>query len=204
MDQMRGVYRFVIGPAVAVALSGATLSAQTSGASPRAIVEQPSTSVVVASPPSPPPAAQTPVNPDSLPVDLSRIKAQAEKLPLVKLDEDRLRFYVLVLGNKPKEVTFKDIVGDYDLMNGPTKGGAPMTYKEYVNMVTPKEINLLQSSTASGAFALLQAAIMNASGQALLAKAAEAIKHAKDEHEIEAIRERINRELAALLGKDDQ
>jgi hypothetical protein len=154
---------------------------------------------VVAQPPTPA-AGDTPApNAQALPVDLDRIKQQAEKQPAVKLDEQQLRFYVLVQQSAPK---FADFVGSYDLKNGPTKGGAAMTHQEYLNMVTPKELNELFGSTSSSSFAVFQAAVMNAAAQSLIKKAIQDIRQAHDEHEVQAIRDRIDQELAALLAKE--
>jgi hypothetical protein len=133
-----------------------------------------------------------------LPVDLEHIKREAQRQPAVKLDDQQLRIYVLVLAKAPH---FSDIVGDYDLKNGPTRGGAAMTHKEFVDMVTPSELGELFGSTNSQSFALFQAAVMNAAGQALIKKAVEEIRNAHNEREVQAIRDRIDRELAILLNK---
>ena len=69
-------------------------------------------------------------------------------------------------------------------------------------MVTPRELNELFGATSGSSFAMLQAAVMNAAAQALIRKGAERIRLARDQNEIRAIREQIDRELAALLGKD--
>ncbi len=117
----------------------------------------------------------------------------------MKLDEQQLRFYLLVQQSAPK---FTDFIGNYDLKNGPTKGGAAMTHQEFINMVTPKELNELFGATSSSSFAMFQAAVMNAAAQSLIKKAVEEIRAARNEHEVQAIRERIDKELAALLGKN--
>ena len=135
-----------------------------------------------------------------LPIDLDCVKRQAEKQPAVKLDEQQLRFYLLVQQQwTPK---FVDFVGGYDLQNGPTKGGAAMTHQEFMNMVTPKELNELFGATSASSFAVFQSAVMNAAGQSLIKKAIQDIRQAHDEHEVQAIRERIDQELAALDVKD--
>jgi len=135
-----------------------------------------------------------------LPVNVDQIQRQLRQQPAVKLDDQQLRFYVLVLAKEPPK--FFDWIGNYDLKNGPTKGGAPMTHQEFLSMVTPKELNELFGSTSSSSFAMLQAAVMNAAAQSLIKKGIEEIRHARDEHEVQAIRERIDRELAALLAKE--
>jgi hypothetical protein len=154
---------------------------------------------------SPPPAVQVDgaaradQQVDALPIDVGHIKEEIKKQPAVRLDDQQLRFYVLVLAKAPK---FQDFVGDYDLKNGPTRGGAAMTHQEFLNMVTPKELNELFGSTSGSSFAMFQAAIMNAVGQSLIKKAILDIRGARDEREVQAIRERIDRELSALLGKN--
>src|SRR5262245_39672478 len=47
--------------------------------------------------PSSAPDSTPPNTTFSLPVDVNRVKEQAERLPAVKLDEQQLRFYVLIL-----------------------------------------------------------------------------------------------------------
>jgi hypothetical protein len=138
-------------------------------------------------------------SPRTLPVNIDQIRRQLQQQPAVRLDDQQLRFYVLVLGKEPPK--FMDFIGDYDLRNGPTKGGAPMTHQEFLSMVTPKELNELMGSTSSSAFAMAQAAVMNAAVQTLLKKGLEEMRQAYDEHERQAIRDRIDRELAALLSK---
>jgi len=135
-----------------------------------------------------------------LPVNVDQIQRQLRQHPAVKLDDQQLRFYVLVLAKDPPK--FFDWIGDYDLKNGPTKGGAPMTHQEFLSMVTPKELNELFGATSGSSVAMLQAAVMNAAAQSLIKKGLEEIRHARDEHEVQAIRERIDRELAALLAKE--
>lgn len=133
------------------------------------------------------------------PVDIERVKERAEQLPAVKLDDHQLRFYVLVVAKEPNFV--ERFAKDYDFRNGPTRRGAAMTHQEFLNMVTPRELNELFGATSSSSFAMFQAAITNAAGQALIKKALQEIHDARNEREIQAIRERIDRELAALLGK---
>jgi hypothetical protein len=144
-----------------------------------------------------------PVTPasESLPVDLVHIRDQVDHLPAIKLDESQLRFYTLVLARQP---SFNDFIGDYDLKNGPTKGGAAMTHQEFVDMVTPKELNQLLGGTNGGALMMLQWAAVNAVGQSLIKKAIQDLRGARDDHDVQAIRERINQELQALLAKDDK
>src|SRR5262249_37546012 len=123
---------------------------------------------------------------------------QAEKRPAVKLDEQQLRFYVLVFG---KQVKFSDFIGDYDLLHGPTKGGAAMTHQEFLSMVTPRELNELFGATSSSSFAMFQAALMNAAGQLLIKKGVQQLRNAKNDQEVQEIRQRIDQELSNLNDK---
>jgi hypothetical protein len=134
------------------------------------------------------------------PVDIERIKEAVQRQPAVKLDDHQLRFYVLVLAKEPNFV--EDFAKHYDFRNGPTKRGAAMTNSEFLNMVTPKELNELLGSTSGSSFAMFQAALMNAGAQSLIKKAMQEIREARNEREVRAIRERIERELAALSGKN--
>ena len=114
-----------------------------------------------------PAAASAPVpdkKPDALPVDLSRIEAETKKTAAVRLDDEQLRFYVLVLAKAPK-FKFEDWTIGYDLQNGATKGGAAMTNSEFLAMVTPKELKELFGATSGSSFAMFHAAVMNAVGQ---------------------------------------
>lgn len=147
------------------------------------------------------PQTQAPKGPKTdSPVDLSRIEAETKKQGAIRLDDQQLRFYMLVMAKAP-EFKLEDWVGDYDLQNGPTKGGAAMTHREFVNMVTPKELKELFGATSGSSFAMFQAAVMNAVGQSLISKAIRDLRRAGNEGEVQAIRERIDTELTALLGR---
>jgi hypothetical protein len=201
---MRREFRLAAFFSIALGLSGAMTPAAASQAAPAEAKAGPPVAAP-ALPQTTPPAAReddkaaAPPAAPSLPVDLDHIRQEVEKQPAVKLDEQQLRFYLLIQQGAPK---FTDFIGTYDLKNGPTKGGAAMTHQEFLNMVTPKELNELFGATSSSSFAMLQAAVMNAAGQSLIKKAIQEIRQAHDEHEVQAIRERIDRELAALLAKE--
>jgi hypothetical protein len=135
------------------------------------------------------------------PVDMERIKEAVQRTPAVKLDDHQLRFYVLVMGKDTDFVA--NFAKNYDFRNGPTKRGAAMTNAEFLNMVTPRELNELLGATSSSSFAMFQAALMNAGAQALIKKAMREMRDARNEKEVRAIRERIERELTALnAGKN--
>jgi hypothetical protein len=130
------------------------------------------------------------------PVDIERIQEAVQRQPAVKLDDHQLRFYALVLAKEPNFVA--DFAKNYDFLNGPTKRGAAMTNSEFLNMVTPRQLNELLGSTSGSSFAMFQAALMNAGAQALIKKGMQEIREARNDHEVRVIRERIERELAAL------
>jgi len=130
--------------------------------------------------------------------DLDRIKNALTREPRLKIDDGQMRIYVEIIGKWPR---FDQIVGDYDLKNGPTRRGAVMTHNEFLAMVTPKE---MYSTAGIKPTEMLQFALVNALGQALIKKALEEIRNARTEREIQTIRERIDRELAALRGGGDR
>lgn len=134
-----------------------------------------------------------------LPIDVPRIEREVAREPVIKFDDSRIRYYVLIVGKQPPK--WEEIVGSYDLMNGPTRGGAAMTYKEFMNMVTPQELNELFNATSRDSLAVAQAAIMNALGQSFIQKAVRSLRNARTQDEVRAIRQQIDRELSALSGR---
>lgn len=128
-------------------------------------------------------------------VDLDKIKNALEKPPALNLDEQQLRFYVLVYAKQPLFATF---MGKFDLKNGPVPR-AGMTHQEFLKQVTPKE--LYATSGGITPMEALQAAITNMLGQEIIKRGLREIQEAKSQREIQAIRDRIDRELAALAGK---
>lgn len=126
------------------------------------------------------------------PGDLARIRQALESSPNLKIDNSQLRFYVQILA---AERSFADYVKGYDLLNGPTKGGNPMTHKEFLSLVTPREF---YSSGGITAWEQLQFALTNYLGQSVVKKAITELQRAKDEREVDEIRDRIERELSAL------
>lgn len=141
--------------------------------------------------------SQTPQTTTIDQAQLDRIKtALKTEPPLTKLNDDDLRFYLEIVARQP---TFKDFVGSTDLKSGPVKKGA-MTHQEFLDMVTPK---LLYSQAGFSASEMLQAGLVNVAAQRI-AKAFEDLKKAHSEAEVQAIRDRIDRELAALKGGGGQ
>ena len=145
------------------------------------------------------PPAQTnppdgPVLPPPTPSDVARMQRILDQPQGLKLDERQLRFYLEIVQRLP---TFAEYARGYDFLNGPTKGGNPMSHQEFVRLVTPKE---MFSSAGFNANEQLQIALTNYVGQALIRKAVEELKQANSASQVQAIRERIDRELDALIG----
>jgi hypothetical protein len=138
-----------------------------------------------------------PASPASEAHDLNKIKSALSAPSPLKLGEDQLRFYVRVIARQPR---FADFIEGYDLKYGPV-AGAPMTHQEFLNMVTPRELYGSGGITASD---LLQFSITNWLAQAIIRKGIDAIRDARSDAEIRAIRQRIDRELAALAGRFDE
>ena len=125
---------------------------------------------------------------------LQRIKRALAKPPTVRIDGQQLRFYAEVVAKMPSFADF--ITPGEDLKNGPVKG-AGMTHQEFVNMVTPQLVN---SSAGITGLETLQFALTNWAAQSLIRKAMSEFREARSEAEVRAIRERIDKELAALRG----
>ena len=169
--------------AITVWSAAATAGARQSGA----------VAPIPARPPAVHIAAADPAPPVTVsPAMLAHIRQALSQDSHVDLNDQQLRFYIEIVARQPP---FSDYVKGYDFMNGPTKGGDPMSHQEFLSMVTPKELHSSAGITASET---LQSALTNYLGQTLIKKALQDIKNAKDEKEVEEIRERIDRELAAL------
>lgn len=152
-------------------------------------------------PPMPPqpgvaPSQPRPPEPTISMAEMNRIKSALDSSPALNLNDDQLRYYVRVLAKRP---TFDEFFKGYDLQNGPTRRGNPMSHQEFLAMVTPKEIN---SSGGITAMETLQGAFTNWLGQSLVRKALEDLKSAKTDKEVQEIRDRIERELATLRPPD--
>ena len=141
-------------------------------------------------PKSLPPASAAPTS-----GDLDLVKRALTLNSTLNLRDEQLRFYTRVSATPP--ATFAEYAKGYDLWNGPTKGGNPMSHQEFVNMVTPRE---LYGSGGIKATELLQFAFTNWLGQTLVRRGLEELKEAKTEREAREIRERIDRELSILKG----
>ena len=143
----------------------------------------------------PPVSTTPPVQAPERPIDLDRIRDGVTRPPQLVIDDGRLKIYVEVIAKWPR---FSDLVKGYDLRNGPTARGNPMTHGEFLAMVTPRE---MYGSGGIRATEMLQMALVNWAGKALIKKGLEAIGNARSDREIAEIRARIDRELAALRGR---
>jgi hypothetical protein len=135
--------------------------------------------------------SQAPPPPDNL----ERIREAVSRPPALKIENGQLRIYVQVIANWP---SFAEKTKGYDWINGPTGMGNPMSHQEFLSMVTPKD--MYSSGGGIKPVEMLQFALVNYLGQAVIKKGLEEIRKARDEREIEEIRARIDRELAALRG----
>jgi len=164
-------------------------------------------SAAQSSPPPPPnaPAAKTPGEPimppapgpnlpPVTPAQVERIRRALNHPPGLVLDDRQLRFYLEIVARQP---TFAEYAKGFDFVNGPTKGGNPMSHQEFLTLVTPKEF---YSTAGITPLDQVQLAFTNWLGQSLIKKAMEELSQAKTDREVQEIRERINRELDALTG----
>jgi hypothetical protein len=163
-----------------VTASGVRVSAQASVAEPAQAVD--------------PPPAEREVTVPITAGDLARIRRALGSEPAVRIDDSQLRFYMQILVRQP---TFAEFAKGYDFVNGPTRRGNPMTHNEFLTMVTPKE---MQSSVGITARETLEFALTNWLAQSLVKRAFEDLQRARDEREVQEIRDRIERELSVIKG----
>ena len=140
------------------------------------------------------PPQQTSTETPPLPQNIDKIRNAVNRPPKLVVDDGQLRIYVEVIAKWPR---FDEKTKGYDFINGATPGGNPMSHKEFLNMVTPKE---MYGSGGIRPTEMLQFALVNWLGQAIIKKGLEEIRKARNEREIAEIRARIDRELAALKG----
>jgi hypothetical protein len=149
-------------------------------------------------PPSPPAAVDTrqadddaAADVDDLGVSLERIQRALAKQPTLKLKTDKPVFRVEVFGRKP---TIEDILGP-DYLKGPTPAGPSMTHQEFLDMVTPKDVQ------GYAAFSNREGMVVAATSLALqwaLQKAVHKFETARDERAREAARQEVQDALAEL------
>ena len=132
----------------------------------------------------------TPVDPDRLPVDIDKIQRALSRPPALTLETNRSVFRVEIFGRRP---TIEDILGP-DFLRGPVPGGG-MTHQEFLNMVTPKDVQ------GYAAFDNKQAFTVAATSLALqwaFQKALQKFKDAKEERARAAARREVEEALAEL------
>jgi len=146
-----------------------------------------------AAPPAPAAAQADPpvtVDPDALPVSLSRIQKAVTKPQAIKLTDNRNVYRVEVFGNNP---TITDILGP-DFLRGPVPYGG-MTHQEFLNMVTPKDVQ------GYAAFSNTQGMVVAATSIALqwaLQKALDKYKDARNDRAKAAATKEVQDALDAL------
>jgi hypothetical protein len=152
---------------------------------------------------APTPAAQgeTPATADAaadadkpngeLPVSVDRIRHKLAEPPAIKVKTQGTVFRVEVLGKKP---TIEDILGP-DYLKGPVPASGGMTHQEFLDLVTPKDVQ------GYAAFSNKEAAVVAATSFALqwaLQSAIHKFQEAKADREREAARKEVQEALAEL------
>jgi hypothetical protein len=125
-----------------------------------------------------------------LPVSLTRIQRALSRPAAIRLKDERLVFRVEVLGRKP---TIEDILGP-DYLKGPVPYGG-MTHQEFLNMVTPKDVQGYAAFNNREAFTV---AATSFALQWALQKAIHKFETAKQEREREAARKEVQEALEDL------
>ena len=132
----------------------------------------------------------TAIDPDRLPVDLDKIQRAIRRPAAIKLDNERAVFRIEIFGRKP---TIEDILGR-DYLRGPVPYGG-MTHQEFLNMVTPKDVQ------GYAAFDNKQAFTVAATSLALqwaLQKAIQKFHDAKEARAQAAAKKEVEEALAEL------
>lgn len=127
---------------------------------------------------------------EDLPVSLARIQRALSRPPRLGLKSDTPVFRVEVFGTKP---TIEDILGP-NYLKGPVPYGG-MTHQEFLNMVTPKDVQGYAMYSNKEAFTV---AATSLALQWALQKAIHKFETAKEEREREAARREVQDALADL------
>jgi hypothetical protein len=143
---------------------------------------------------APPPPSEQPetasIDPDALPVNISRIQKAISRPPAIRPDSVRPVFRVTIFSRSP---TIDDILGP-NWRQGPTPLGA-MTHQEFLDLVTPNDVK------GYAAFDNKQAAVVAATSFALkwaVTNAMKKLDEAITERQKEAARKEVAEALAAL------
>jgi hypothetical protein len=130
------------------------------------------------------------LDPDDLPVSIEKIQRALSRQPAIRVTEQRPVFRVEVFGRKP---TIEEILGP-DFHRGPVAHGG-MTHQEFLNMVTPKDVQGYAAFTNKEAAVV---AVTSFAFQYALAKAIKKFQEARQEREREAAKREVDEALAAL------
>ncbi len=137
-------------------------------------------------------AAADGARPDGqLPVSVDRIRQKLSEPPAINVKTQGTIFRVEVLGKKP---TIEDILGP-DYLKGPVPASGGMTHQEFLDLVTPKDVQ------GYAAFNNKEAATVAATSFALawaLQSAIHKFQEAKADREREAARKEVQDALADL------
>jgi hypothetical protein len=140
--------------------------------------------------PAPSPSARDAIDPDALPVNLSRIQRRLSRPAAIRPESTRAVFRTEVFGRSP---TIDEILGP-DWRKGPTPYGG-MTHQEFLNIVTPKDVQ------GYAAFDNKQAMVVAATSFALqwaLKQAIRKLDDAKTARQKAAAQKEVDEALAAL------
>jgi hypothetical protein len=135
-------------------------------------------------------SSETGIDPDALPVSISRIQKALSRPAAIRPENARPVFRVQVFSRSP---TIDDILGP-DWRKGPTPLGA-MTHQEFLNLVTPTDVQ------GYAAFDNKQALVVAATSFALqwaVTKAMQKLDEARTERQKAAARKEVDEALAAL------
>src|SRR5262245_5070736 len=141
----------------------------------------------------PPPGEQSdnvPIDPDALPVNISRIQKALARPAAIRPDSVRPVFRVTIFSRSP---TIDDILGP-NWRQGPTPLGA-MTHQEFLDLVTPNDVK------GYAMFDNKQAAVVAATSFALkwaVTSAMKKLDEAITERQKDAARKEVAEALAAL------
>ena len=141
----------------------------------------------VAPSPQPPPTA---LDPDDLPVSLDRIRTAIEQAPALRVDSGRPVYRTEVFGRKP---TIEEILGPEFWKGAVAYGG--MTHQEFLNMVTPKDVQGYAAFSNREAFTV---AATSLALQWAVLKAIDKFKDARSEREKEAARREVEEAMKDL------
>ena len=164
--------------------------------------QQPTSSPAAPAPAGTPDPGASQVNPDNLPVSLARIQRALNGPPPIDLKEQHPVFRLEIFGRKP---TLEDILGERFWLGPAPYGG--MTHQEFLDMVTPKEVQ--PYAGFSGKYLVAETAL-TLMEQWALKSAIHHFRDARTDHEREAARKEVLDALAALerarrqAGLDDK